>query len=43
MQDSSMLLVLPVPFRRRGDALLFEAQACNGIAKWADNFDRSMW
>jgi glycosyltransferase involved in cell wall biosynthesis len=33
-----MLLVLPVPFRRRGDALLFEAQACNGIEKWADNF-----
>ena len=40
MHDSSMLLVLPVPFRRQGDALLFEAQACNGIAKWADNFDR---
>ena len=26
--DESMLLVLPVPFRRQGDALLFEAQAC---------------
>lgn len=33
-----MLLVLPVPYRRHGDALLFEAQACNGIAKWADGF-----
>src|SRR5262249_46115198 len=33
-----MMLVLPVPFRRVGDTLLFEAQAGNGIKKWADNF-----
>src|SRR5689334_20575055 len=40
VNDDSMMLVLPVPFRRQADALLFEAQACNGIAKWADNFSR---
>jgi glycosyltransferase involved in cell wall biosynthesis len=34
----SMLLVLPVPFRRQGDKLLFEAQACNGLNRWADHF-----
>lgn len=36
--DTSMLLVLPVPFRRQGDSLLLEAQACNGVVKWADHF-----
>jgi glycosyltransferase involved in cell wall biosynthesis len=34
----SMLLVLPVPFRRQGDKLLFEKQACNGLNRWADHF-----
>ena len=33
-----MLLVLPVPFRLKGNSLLFEAQACNGLNRWADNF-----
>jgi glycosyltransferase involved in cell wall biosynthesis len=36
---SSLLLVLPVPFMRDGGALLFEKQACNGLGRWADNFD----
>jgi glycosyltransferase involved in cell wall biosynthesis len=35
-----MLLVLPVPFRLKGNALLFEAQACNGLNRWADNFSK---
>lgn len=34
-----MLLVLPVPFRLRGGVVLLEEQACNGVRKWADNFD----
>ncbi len=33
-----MLLVLPVPFRSVDGRLLFEAQACNGLEQWADNF-----
>jgi hypothetical protein len=33
-----MLLVLPVPFRSVYGQLLFEAQACNGLEQWADNF-----
>ncbi|HRI87065.1 MAG TPA: glycosyltransferase family 1 protein, partial [Candidatus Hydrogenedentes bacterium] len=37
-QDNSMLLVLPVCYRKQGDTLLFESQACNGIERWADNF-----
>lgn len=36
--DESMFLVLPAPFRRKGDALLVEAQAKNGIERWADHF-----
>jgi glycosyltransferase involved in cell wall biosynthesis len=35
-----MLLVLPVPFRLKGNRLLFEAQACNGLNRWADNFSK---
>ncbi|MBD2035402.1 glycosyltransferase [Leptolyngbya sp. FACHB-321] len=34
-----MLLVLPVPFRSVNGQLLFEAQACNGLERWADSFD----
>jgi glycosyltransferase involved in cell wall biosynthesis len=34
-----LLLVLPVPFRRDGDVLLFEQQACNGLERWAENFE----
>ncbi|MDZ4859411.1 MAG: glycosyltransferase [Candidatus Hydrogenedentes bacterium] len=37
-QDTSMLLVLPVCYRKVGNHLLLEAQACNGIERWADNF-----
>ena len=33
-----MLLVLPVPFRSVDGQLFFEAQACNGLEQWADNF-----
>ena len=36
--DDSMLLVLPVPVRIRDGVTLFEAQACNGVERWADNF-----
>lgn len=38
--DSSMLLVLPVPFRREGEVLLFEEQACNGLDRWAEHFSQ---
>ena len=34
-----MLLVVPVPFRVQDNQLLFESQACNGLERWADNFD----
>ncbi len=34
-----MLLVVPVPFRVQDNQLLFEFQACNGLERWADNFD----
>lgn len=34
-----MLLVLPVPFQIQNNQLLFESQACNGLERWADNFD----
>ncbi len=37
---NSMLLVLPVPFRRKGDGLLIESQARRGLERWAENFDR---
>jgi glycosyltransferase involved in cell wall biosynthesis len=33
-----MLLVLPVPLRLVNGQLFFEAQACNGLERWADNF-----
>jgi glycosyltransferase involved in cell wall biosynthesis len=38
--QESILLVLPVPFRRVADKLLFERQACNGLNRWADNFEK---
>lgn len=34
-----IFLVLPVPFRREGNVLLFESQACNGLERWAENFE----
>lgn len=36
--QKGMLLVLPVPFRSVDGQLFFEAQACNGLEQWADNF-----
>jgi len=36
----SMYLVLPVPFRIAGGSVLVEAQAANGLDRWADNFAR---
>ena len=38
MSRGPILLVLTVPFRRDGDALLVEDQARNGLERWADNF-----
>jgi colanic acid/amylovoran biosynthesis glycosyltransferase len=35
---NSLLLDLPVPFRRLGGVVHFEAQAHNGVARWLDNF-----
>lgn len=37
---SSILLVLPVPYRHINGALHIESQAANGLDRWADNFDR---
>jgi len=36
--DGSMYLVLPVPFRSFEGRLFVEAQAANGLDRWADNF-----
>lgn len=38
--DGSLLLVLPVPFSHRDGDLMLESQACNGAARWAENFQR---
>jgi glycosyltransferase involved in cell wall biosynthesis len=32
------LMVLPVPLRVVNGRILFEQQACNGVARWADHF-----
>jgi hypothetical protein len=40
MMPDSMLLVLPVPFGMRDGRLLVEAQAANGLDRWAENFSR---
>lgn len=37
---SSILLVLPVPFRKMDGVLHIESQAANGLDRWAENFDR---
>jgi len=34
-----MLLVIPVPFLKKENQLFVESQACNGLDRWADNFD----
>ena len=39
VQQKGMLLVLPVPLRVKGNQLLFDSQACNGLEQWADNFE----
>lgn len=40
-QENSLFLVLPgLLFVDETGALYFERQACNGLARWADNFDR---
>ena len=38
--DDSMYLVLPVPFRVADGKMFVEAQAANGLDRWADNFSR---
>ena len=40
MTDGSLYLVLPVPFRQHEGKLWVEAQAANGLDRWADNFAR---
>jgi glycosyltransferase involved in cell wall biosynthesis len=36
---AEQLMVLPVPLRLLDGKILFEQQACNGIARWGDHFD----
>jgi glycosyltransferase involved in cell wall biosynthesis len=38
--DDSMYIVLPVPFRIADGRTFVEAQAANGLDRWADNFSR---
>ncbi len=40
MTHPTMLLVLPVPFRIQAGELYVEAQAANGLDRWADHFAR---
>lgn len=40
MEQQGLLLVLPVPFRVKDNRVLFESQACNGLERWGDNFDK---
>ncbi|MBD2451210.1 glycosyltransferase [Nostoc sp. FACHB-152] len=35
-----ILLVMPVPFREIGGRLGFDDQTCQGLVRWAENFDR---
>jgi hypothetical protein len=35
-----LLLVMPVRLGDEGQGLLFEAQACNDIERWLENFKR---
>jgi glycosyltransferase involved in cell wall biosynthesis len=39
VKQKGILIVIPVPFRSKGNELFFESQACNGLERWADNFD----
>lgn len=38
-KSRELLLVLPVPFLIKNNQIFFEAQACNGLARWLDNFE----
>ena len=38
MIENSLLLELPVPFKRSASGLMVEAQALNGLRRWSDNF-----
>lgn len=38
--DSSLLLYAPVPLYTGNEGYLLEDQACNGLKRWADNFER---
>ncbi len=39
LTDNSLLLELPLPFKRSPSGYMVEMQALNGLKKWADNFD----
>lgn len=39
-RPATLLLYISVPVYRRGDVLLLEDQACNGLRLWAENFER---
>ena len=38
--DTSLLLVLPIPFRILNGRCELEEQACSGLIRWAEHFDR---
>lgn len=40
ISGNSLLLYAPVPLYASSDGYLLEDQACNGLRRWADNFDR---
>lgn len=40
LSGESMYLVLPVPFREENGKVFVEAQAANGLDRWADNFSQ---
>jgi len=39
-EQKSLLLVLPLPVHQRGDDIVIEPQAANGLRRWLENFDR---
>lgn len=40
-ESKSLLIYAPVPLFRSGDELFLEAQACNGLRLWAQNFEHT--
>lgn len=40
MPGDSLLLYAPVPLHSSKEGYLLEDQACNGLRRWSDNFDR---